>query len=193
MENTNKSKIILVLALIIIIGAVGVYLLKHQDTKPQETTNNTPEQVIDTSFLKPGEKLYQKNGETYSGTALLTGYLEVKNQSCTPGSTCDRAIFRFSESTSDVISNFYKGSIEIGCYQKDKSRIYYENPADKVTQDPNDRGVEWKRGDITGQSLQKLLNSNRDNQVKLKLTQPVYTSGQGAPECYSQFRDFEIL
>lgn len=133
----------------------------------------------------------------FEGTLTLTGHLDVKQRVCNEGDMCtetvDYGTFIFSETSSDDIYEFIgiqKGNsfveqraIGIGCVEKDLNRIYYENFSDK----------EKVQKQIVGDSYERLLNSSPENPVQLRMTRLTYTSGQGAPDCYSHFRDFDVL
>lgn len=135
--------------------------------------------------------------EDYHGTLILTGYLDVKTRECPPDGMCEKTVeyanFIFSETNDDDIYDFLgvnegnsfagSSSVGIGCYEEDQNRIYSENFGDAG----NVENI------ISGEDLTKLLASSESNPVKLKITRPVYTSGRGAPDCYSHFRDFEVL
>jgi hypothetical protein len=133
----------------------------------------------------------------FEGTLTLTGYLDVKNRVCNEGDMCGKAVdyasFIFTETSSDDIYEFIgiqKGNnfveqraVGIGCLEKDKNRIFYENFSDK----------DKVQKDITGDDYTRLINSKPERPVQLRMTRPTYTSGQGAPDCYSHFRDFDVL
>lgn len=150
------------------------------------------------NYDEEAQKPFQKNDTyDYFGTLTLTGYLKVEKRVCNPGDMCEKtrdyASFVFSQTSSKAIYDFLgtnegnafvqgKG-VGIGCYEKDASRIYSQNEGD-------DGMVE---NIITGNNLQSLLNSNEKNPIKLQLTKPIYTSGRGAPDCYSHFRNFNVI
>jgi hypothetical protein len=136
------------------------------------------------------------NGD-YWGTLILAGYLDVQRRACNPGDMCgntvDYAYFVFGNTDNDAIKkfagvndgNFFVAGdrVGIGCRQKDPSRIYYENFADtgEVT------------GEISGDDYAKLVSSSQGHPVQVRMTRELYTSGRGAPDCYSHFRSFDIL
>jgi len=156
----------------------------------QKPENNSPDSNSTVKFDE-----YDNNN--YYGALILTGYLDVKTRVCNPGDMCERTVeyasFVFTESSSDAIYDFlgvntgnsFVGdtAIGLGCYEKDKNRIFYENFAD----------VDSVQGEIKGQDLAKLLASNKTNPVKLEMKREIYTSGRGAPDCYTHFRDFAVL
>jgi hypothetical protein len=153
----------------------------------------------------PYKEAFQES-PTYGffGTLTLKGYIDIKKRVCNPGDMCgetvDYASFVFTESGNKALEKFtgtHTGNsfvagdrVGIGCYQKDQSRIYYINFGDskditKVT--------ESFEGEIKGTDLTKLLSSSKSNPVSIKMTRPIYTSGQGAPDCYTHFRSFDVL
>ena len=149
-------------------------------------------------FTEKDETVFQKSdGIGFFGTLTLTGYLDIKEWICNEGDMCtetvDYASFVFEDTDSDLIYDFLgdskensfvrDNSIGIGCYEKDKNIIHSINLGDSG-------GVE---NIISGEDLNKLLNSDEDNLVKLKLTKLVPALGIGASECYSHFRLFEVL
>jgi hypothetical protein len=130
-----------------------------------------------------------QKSETYGlyGTFTLTGYLKVEKRVCNPGDMCgetvDYASFVFDKSDNPNVYDMLTGGVGLGCYQKDKARIYSTNDADTGTVENT----------ILGPDLAKLLASSVTHKVQLKLTKPIYTSGRGAPDCYSSFRSFRVL
>jgi hypothetical protein len=163
-----------------------------QESPVSSITVNFPD------YEKEAQKPFQRNDlYDYFGTLILTGYLKVEKIICNPGDMCEKtreyATFIFNESTRKEIydylgknsGNAFVGeqSIGLGCYEKDVNRIYSQNLGDDGLVENN----------IDGLNLVKLLNSSESNQVKLQLTKPIYTSGRGAPDCYSHFRLFKIV
>ena len=157
------------------------------------------EEILSTfKFIEEDETVFQKSGEfEFFGTLTLTGYLDIERWICNEGDMCtetvDYASFVFEDTDNDLIYDFLdssKGnsfvgsnSVGIGCYEKDQNIIHSINLG-------NDGKVE---NIISDKDLDKLIGSNKNNLVKLKLTKPAPASGMGAPECYSHFRLFEVL
>ncbi len=157
------------------------------------------DQILSTfKFIEEDETVFQKSDRIgFFGTLTLTGYLDIERWVCDENGMCsetvDYAFFVVKDTSSDLIYDFIndsKGnsfvgnnSIGIGCYNKDKNIIHSMNSGDSGT-------VE---NIISGEDLYKLLGSNKNNLVKLKLTKPTPPPGGGAPECYSHFRLFQVL
>ena len=156
--------------------------------------NQASNSVVPVNLSDPFQYLMKAG---FYGTLSLTGYLNVKHRICKPGSMCNKTVdYAFLVVTSTDNNTIYdfikeeKGNsfvsddgIGLGCYEKEKSRIYSTNLGD-------DGGVE---NIISGSDLQKLLSSNENKTVKIKLTKPYFTGGGDAPECYSHFRSFHII
>lgn len=153
---------------------------------------------------EPAEPAVEEEGtfeytteEDYHGTLILTGYLDIQTRECPVGGMCENTVeyanFIFTETNDEDIYDFlgvnegnsFAGGnrVGVGCYQEDQNRIFSENFGDES----NVENI------ISGDDLSKLLASSEENQVKLKLTRPTYTTGRGAPDCYSHFRDFDVL
>lgn len=138
---------------------------------------------------------YEK-GIGYYGTLELTGYLDTKLFTCNPGEGCLKTVtyayFVITKTDNELIYNFTnrnegnsfvgENNIGLGCFEKDANRIYSVNFSDSGQ-------VE---NIITGGEFKKLLQSNKNNPVKIKLTKPYFSGGGGAPECYSHFRSFKV-
>jgi uncharacterized protein YxeA len=166
-------------------------------TETQATlTTTTTSQV---TFEKESTPTFKKDPEKgYYGTLALTGYLthqsvpaDPYNESSTE--TIDYVSFKFSKSNSNLINDYLSEnqgnsfvatqSVGIGCYDKGKNKIYSPNFGDSGNVENS----------ITGSDLASLLGSGESKEVKLQLTKPIYTSGMGAPACYSQFRDYKLV
>ena len=143
---------------------------------PEETTaiiNETP---------------FQKEGSDYSGRLTLNGYLETENRE-----GVEYANFVFLDTSSDLIyefaglskSNMAIGAnkISLGCFEKDKNRIFYQNFADEGN-------IE---GEIKDEDFTLLAQSKLENRVQVRITKPKYTGNQQPASCYSHFRDIDVL
>jgi hypothetical protein len=159
---------------------------------------------VDNAYSTPFQKS-DKYG--FYGTLTLTGYVDIQRRECIPGNLCEKTVdyvsFIFSDTTSEAIKEFtgeHAGNsyvagdrVGIGCYEKDQKRIVYQNFADDNSAEFGGRGVVMFEGEINSKDLTELLNSSKAKPVRLTLTRPIYTSGQGAPDCYTHFRDFDVL
>lgn len=133
----------------------------------------------------------------FYGTLTLNGYVEVQRRVCNPGDMCgetvDYVYFVFPQTDNEAIkkfagsmdgNSFVAGSrVGIGCQRSAQNKVIYENDAD----------IGWKVGEIIGSDYTKLMASTSANPVELKMTREVYTGGRGAPDCYSHFRNFDVL
>jgi hypothetical protein len=133
----------------------------------------------------------------FYGTLTLTGYVEVQKRICNPGDMCgetvDYVYFVFPNTDNEAIKKF-TGSMDgntfvagdrvgIGCQRATQNKIVYENDAD----------IGWQVGEIISSDYTRLMASTKAKPVQLKMTREVYTSGRGAPDCYSHFRNFDVL
>src|SRR5690606_35907002 len=123
--------------------------------------------------------------------------LRTETRHCDPGSMCSSTVeyasFVFTDTTNPALQSFVeqnlgnafvgKNWVGLGCYEARHNRIYYQNASD-------DADV---TGTISEADLGKLWSSSAQNPVQLRLVKPIYTSGRGAPDCYSHFRNFDIL
>ncbi|MCH8986977.1 hypothetical protein IIA94_02310 [Patescibacteria group bacterium] len=159
------------------------------------------DQVLSTfRFIETAQGPFQRSDEfRFFGTLKLTGYFDTQTWTCDLddefglcSETVEYGSFIFSKTDQDSIYDYLEeskgnsfigsNSVGLGCYEEENGRIISYNEADNG-------GV---MNTITGEQLEKLLLSSESNPVELKLTKPIYTSGRGAPECYSHFRFFEV-
>jgi hypothetical protein len=198
-------KIITLLFLIAIVAAAGVGYYFGYDHGFERAGNQNeaggktavPNNNQDQS-KNAAETVFHKSPDYgFYGTLTLTGYLDVRTRVCNPGDMCGETVeyasFVFTKTSSEAIREFtgeFQGNsfiagdrVGLGCFQETAGRIYYQNYGDE-------NKIE---GEIKGEDFAKLAQSNKNRQVELKLTRPIYTSGQGAPDCYSHFRNFDVL
>lgn len=139
------------------------------------------------------------------GTLAVTGYLSIKYDYCyagvgKPKFECgpEQAFFEFTKSDSPLLYDLIKGNssgdvddslgvgtneFELGCYQKDSSRILAS------TIDSHGDNI----NDVTGAGLQAILKTSVRSQVSLKLQKSVWAgSGSGDPLCWSDFKILEV-
>jgi len=171
-------------------------IMKISDDSDRDIFNK----VISTLNFPPSDEAksfsYEK-GVGFYGTLTFSGYLDIKKRICNPDDMCNKTVDYASmiitcsnnkaiyDFINDNKGNSFVGdkSIGLGCYEKDANRIYSLNSADSGQ-------VE---NIISGDELKKILQSNKNNPVKIKLTKPYFSGGGGAPECYSHFRSFKII
>jgi len=162
------------------------------NTNTNANTNTNSNATFKNTFT------HDTNG--YHGTLTLTGYIkqtEVPTYASegdeTPSGSVNYVSFVFTKSNSTLFAaylaenngNSYasNNSIGLGCYDRMHNGIYSVNDSDagEVT------------NNILGADLAALLESTSAKQVNLELEKPIYTSGHGAPACYSHFRNFKIV
>jgi len=191
------NKLVIAIAAVIVAAGAGYYFgFDHGWDKSVDmvTNNNSSE----TPSGNDAEDAFHKDSSgNFYGTLTLTGYLDVQTRICNPGDMCGQTVeyasFVFSQTSSEAIKEFtgqQQGNsyvagdrVGVGCVQETAGRIVYQNYGDE-------NKIE---GEIKGEDFTKLMSSSANNQVQLKLTRPLYTSGQGAPDCYSHFRNFDVL
>jgi len=171
------------------------------------TITNNVVTVSEISALAQGERPYADETQVlyhksdvygYFGTMTLKGYLEIEKHVCGPNDgecsqTVDYANFVFARKDNpqalDDLFHFGNGpflsagKIGLGCYEKSKSQISYQNNSDK----------DVIQGSIKSSDLSALLSSSSSKLVEMKMTQMVILNGKGAPDCYSTFRNFDVL
>lgn len=141
----------------------------------------------------------------YYGGILLEGYLSVDTSACAfqDISVCkiDVAWFHFDNPGNDFFRQFVEegignsflatGAISLGCYDPEANRIYYSNAADA---EDSPMGAELLNGEVTGEAFAVLMSTrDQSKSVNLWVEKPVLTSGKGADDCYSHFRNFEVI
>ncbi len=137
----------------------------------------------------------------YLGSLTLTGYTVIipskcgqpQSLPCDETNTLPYVYFFITSSDNEGIFSFLRGregkafvvkrGIGLGCYDEEARRLFSKNSGDYGSYDNL----------VTGESFRQLMKSGPKNQVRLKVTRPVYTSSKIAPYCYSLFRDFTVL
>ncbi|MBI2444222.1 MAG: hypothetical protein HYV42_03210 [Candidatus Magasanikbacteria bacterium] len=161
------------------------------------TATSTSADTISPTYLNQD---YRSSKLYYDfGTLELSGYLAIQKFTCDPeiepmceGNT-DYAFFVITNSSNK--SNFYdflkaggyypliqSDRIGIGCYQEKEQKIHSVNTSD----------LDWVTSVIGGDEFKKLVASDKEHPVRLRLTRPIFSGGSGAPECYSHFRYFKV-
>jgi hypothetical protein len=202
---------VLVIVALVIVATVGYYFgydygwekaQKERDAaaleQAQQEVNENKSAPSPTPVPQPTTGAFQKDSQgNYFGTIILTGYLDIQKRVCNPGDMCgntvDYAYFVFGNTDNQAIkeftgsqsgNSFVSGDrVGIGCQLKDIKIIRYENFADSGEM----------VGEIKGGDYNNLIAATKAKPVQLKMTRELYTSGRGAPDCYSHFRDFDVL
>lgn len=192
-KSTASILVILALVLGLLIGYQWGFAQgdKKDVTVTENAGNNNGEEnktpaLADTNPQTAAFTQTQNDG--FYGSLTLTGHIEtLKREDVT------YAYFVFDAVNNTALDAFMDvndgnsfaggNKIGIGCHQETQKRIFYENFSDSGN----------IQGAITGGDYDKLMASNKDNKVQMKMYRDIYTSGQGAPTCYSHFRGFDVL
>lgn len=193
----NKSHATILIVLALVLGLLIGYQWGHaQGEKTQVTLNentgdndNEKDQTPTPTTPTPQTTPFTfTEKDDYYGTLTLNGYVEVMQRG-----NVRYAFFVFDKVNNTALdafmdlndSNSFAGAnkIGIGCHQEPQKRIFYQNFSDAGN-------IE---GTIVGADYDKLMASSATKKVQLKMYRDIYTSGQGAPECYSHFRGFDVL
>jgi uncharacterized protein YxeA len=196
-----KKILLHILCIVVIVGiSVGGSYLWFGEKNSQEVLENIEEKTIKNDQEQQTEdKKESVSEEDVVGTYNLEGYMEVEHIFCSKvGMGCDAdydyAFFQITKSDNDLIYDFLgegnsylrKDGIGLGCYESDKKRIYSLNRSAET-----DSGI--TENIIIGDDLEKLIDSNYVNIIKLQVRVPQPTVGSGAPNCYSHFINFKVL
>ncbi|HYC79962.1 MAG TPA: hypothetical protein VEC17_02960 [Candidatus Binatia bacterium] len=196
----SRFTYIISLILVWIIGVAAGYYVGYDHGWEKAPKNSATNQQTNNQTGTPNntDNVFRKDANgNYLGKLTLTGYLDVQTRVCNPGDMCGETVryasFIFTNSDNEAIKEFtgtMQGNsyiagdrVGLGCQQADRSRIFYENFADSG----------YKSGEISGADYEKLVSSTRNNPVQITINRELYTSGQGASDCYSHFRDFDVI
>lgn len=160
-----------------------------EEASRNEQANDNDENVDENSKPNPEDVTFQRSDELgFYGNVTLTGYLETQKRD-----NVEYAYFVYDNISNAALSQFMEqnqgnsfaegNKVGIGCKQEDQKRIFYENFGDSGE----------IQGQITGSDYDRLLESDKDSKVQMRMVRPIYTSGRGAPDCYSHFRNFDVL
>jgi hypothetical protein len=196
----NKSHATILIVLALVLGLLVGYQWGHAQAENAQVTlnentgdnNNDNDEENETpapTTPTPQTTTFTQTTEDgYYGTLTLNGYIEVLQRE-----NVKYAYFVFDKVNNTALDAFmdmndgnsFAGAnkIGIGCHQEPQKRIFYQNFSDKGN-------IE---GTIVGADYDKLMASTSTKKVQLKMYRDIYTSGQGAPECYSHFRGFDVL
>lgn len=186
----DKKILILVLSFCLILFGCG----KKEDT---EENNNT--QGGDTPTIVEDVNDFTYNGEIGYGTATVVGYVSVEKASSSdvvgPGedeNKYDLFYFNITDSKNEQFLNYLKdhngnayvseNKFAIGCLDDNDNIVYYN--------DSDENGM--TKYEVTTPSSTKIVNSTKDNPVKLEIEIFKFTGGSGAPKCYSFISSIKV-
>ncbi len=200
-EKNNKKNVIIIILVALLVGAICFIcydkFLKNDSSRKENTKDNTD--VINT---------FKYNDDGASGIATVKGYITVeKTDYCVDGEceSSENSIYDVThfhiletESTSfrNYINSFYSNdytgekTFSLGCVKNNV--ISYYNTYDEIQNDSEDNN-DFKYFVLSNDVSQKILNSSIDNPITLKLEKKKFSSGSGAPECYSHITNIEIV
>jgi len=188
----NKSTAIMLAILAFLLGLLIGYQWGYNAGEKVEVeveTEETNKNSTQTPTPNPENSFIYNTESGYFGTLTLSGYVELVERE----NNIKYALFVFDDINNTALDQFMEtnsgnsfageNKVGIGCQEQDPKRIFYENFADSGE----------IQGSITGGDYDLLMNSSKDSKVELKMTRDIYTSGRGAPECYSHFRNFDVI
>ena len=217
-NSNNKNGIIAILVVIIIalIGVVIYFAFIKKDDKPVD--NNGGNNQTNNGQTNNNEKKYSNTfvyDETGSyGIAYVTGYAKVERvpycgaigAECTEqnaSSINDEVEFFVTKNDSEYLQkeidswygDGYTGdkTISLGCKKNDV--ISYINAADEFQDSTKEitYGSNFKSFTLDSNNTNKIINSNKNNLIVLKLTKLKLSNGGEAPSCYSHFAYVEVV
>lgn len=211
MDNKTNSTGPILALIIIALLAIGVYFWQTSDLPPidddQETEEpNESDEDKDEDDNEddntdeendPDEFSYDEENDAYYGTLTATGYLvtnEVNEPFCEEDcATYTYASFVITETNNESLKQYIdeqlgnsfvgESSIGIGCVDENEM-IWRENDSDEFGMQ------EYRSSESTSAAL---LASSEENPVTITAERYLYTSGRGAPACYSHFANVEVV
>ena len=199
-EKNNKGIIILLAVLVVILTILCVLFATGTiNSKSNEVNNNsqTNNENINNTESQPIQGELGENDTfsttTNSGVVEVIGYPEVKElvDEMYTGEKYNYVYFYVTKTKSTEFKKYLdslagnsfvsNNSIGLGC-SKDGIITYY-NSSDQL----GDKEYKLSQADSN-----KILQATESNPVKLKLERLLYTSGKGAPSCYSHITKIEV-
>ncbi len=199
MEQEKNKNIVIALLVVVIVLLLALVILLATGTisfKSNELNNN--QNSSNTEYEKDIQNELGKNDtfstSTNSGVVEIIGYPETKEliDEMGDGKHYNYVYFHIIESKSTEFKNYIKSlegnsyvledAIGIGCNSDGK--ITYYNSSDEYGD------MEYE---ISKEDSSKILNATENNPIRLKLERLVYSSGKGAPICYSHITKVEIV
>lgn len=207
-EKKGNGLLVVVSVLVFLIGgAVGYFVSTNFLNKNDANNSNASNTNMTTNENDTNDKNQTIKDElgkndtfsdiTNSGVVEVIGYSEVveKGESDVDENTGKKynyVYFHIKETKSKEFKNFINSingnsyvladAIGLGCIIDNE--IKYYNSSDKNGD---------KEYFLSNEDSNKIINSTETNPVKLKLERLVYSSGSGAPVCYSHITNIEVI
>ena len=206
-QNNNKGLIALLIAIIIILTVLFVLFatgkINYNDN--YSDNNKTNENIIENDTIENNDNINDNNqqgnvdnnesthNEDFSGIVKVTGYPIVENKvnELGDGKEYSYVYFYIMESNKQEFEAYIQklngnafvsdNAIGIGCIID--NNIKYYNASDKNGE---------KEYILSNDISNEILNSTKDNPIRLKLERLPLTYGKGAPICYSHITTIEV-
>lgn len=204
MKQSQKGVVDLVfvalLAVLLLAGVLTTWKVNQTDEAVSDVDTNTSDQVITSGSTNQGDaehsdlKAGDFDGEM--GTFQAEGYITTmqaqrEDFDCGPNCTYDeRVFFTIVNTPNSSVDSFLKEwegnsfvddqAISLGCV--------FDGVISADKNFAGDKKLNLSRADST-----TMLNSTKNNTVKLEISRLVIPSGGGAPNCYSHFDSVTVL
>ena len=205
-EKSNFLVILLIIAIISIgLGGYIVYEKKINSSVSLDSKEVEKKQIVQDKEIKEKKeeeiKKEEKVNSTFSlideaGIAYVEGYVEKEHRSGTmyfsDEGDVDYLLFHIVNTDSNDFlkwidnskGNSFVGDKAIGIGCINDNIIEYYNSSDEK------EDAQYR---ISKNDSEKIINSTKDNLVKLKLERKVYTGGSGTPMCYSHITNINVI
>jgi uncharacterized protein YpmB len=163
-------------------------------TESETESEEDEDEISETGLLKIDDFRYFSDTDSYYGVATVKGYATISTR---PQAFCeencptyDYVEFNITSNANTAFLDFINSGgnsfaseriVTIGCLEND--RITRMNDSD-------DFGMVEYVNNI--EDTQKIIKSSPENPITIQLERYKYTSGKGAPECYSHFANVEV-
>ncbi len=213
MKNKSQSGsghlVIIIVLVLALLSALGYILYQNlsQANKKVATIEKT-ESAQTNTVVQPETQLEQGNfskepNDVYYGTSQVEGYATTESRpDCSDvcycgenGELCDTVsyvLFHVTKSNNESLSEYLSNlngnsfggtnSVGVGCLAD--GVISYSNVSDANG---------WQSHTISQPDTAKIIASTEQNPIIIELTRLKYTSGMGAPSCYSHFDTFSVV
>jgi hypothetical protein len=168
----------------------------EDSAEDQENSPESSEEERKEEASKENSFHYDEESGTYYGKLVVEGYLttqEVPEPFCEENCAMHTyAFFNVLKSDNDSLGYYLKrqegnsfvgeGKIGLGCVKD--GVLWRMNDSDEFG---------MKRYENSPEESEKIIGSSAESPIKIELERYLYTSGRGAPACYSHFAQVEIV